>query len=90
MSLDLTITQGTIKPTPIAITDFYSNNSQANKIGKNISAKVISRKNLHIGDQIKGPAIILEDETTVVVSSDFIATVGSDKCLSITKKLLKK
>ena len=41
MSLDLTITQGTIKPTPIAITDFYSNNSQANKIGKNIS-EVIS------------------------------------------------
>ena len=39
--LDLTITQGTIKPTPIAITDFYSKNNQSYKIGKNIS-KVIS------------------------------------------------
>ena len=41
MVLDLTITQGTIKPTPIAITDFYSKNNQLYKIGKNIS-KVIS------------------------------------------------
>ena len=41
MALDLTITQGTIKPTPIAITDFYSKNNQLHKIGKNIS-KVIS------------------------------------------------
>ena len=60
------------------------------KIGKNVTAKVISRKNLQVGDQIKGPAIISEDETTVVVSSDFIATVGSDKCLTITKKITEK
>ena len=36
-ALDLTITQGTIKPTPIAITNFYSPNESAKKIGKNIS-----------------------------------------------------
>ena len=59
------------------------------KISKNVSAKVISRKNLKIGDQIKGPAIISEDETTVVVSSDFMAMVGSDKCLTIIKKSQK-
>ena len=41
MALDLTITQGTVKPTPIAITDFYSKNNQSYKVGKNIS-EVIS------------------------------------------------
>jgi len=36
-SLELTISQGTIKPTPIAITDLYSSDNFAKKIGKNIS-----------------------------------------------------
>ena len=41
MSLEVTLTQGTVKPTPIAITDFFSDESDAQKIGKNIS-RVIS------------------------------------------------
>ena len=36
-SLEVTLTQGTIKPTPIAITDIHSANNYALKIGKNIS-----------------------------------------------------
>ena len=40
-SLEVTLTQGTIKPTPIAITNFYSGELEAEKIGKNIS-QVIS------------------------------------------------
>ena len=36
-SLELTITQGTIKPTPIAVTDFFSNENNIVKVGKNIS-----------------------------------------------------
>ena len=36
-SLELTISQGTIKPTPIAITDLYAINNITTKIGKNIS-----------------------------------------------------
>ena len=36
-SLDLTITQGTIQPTPIAISNFYSKNNSDSLIGKNIS-----------------------------------------------------
>ena len=35
--MDLTITQGTIKPTPIAVTNFYSTTNSEIKIGKNIS-----------------------------------------------------
>ena len=37
LSLDLTITQGSVKPTPIAITDFFSSNNDSQNIGKNIS-----------------------------------------------------
>ena len=36
-SLEVTLTQGTVKPTPIAITDLYSNDPDLIKIGKNIS-----------------------------------------------------
>jgi len=36
-SLEVTLTQGTVKPTPIAITELFSSNSSALKIGKNIS-----------------------------------------------------
>ena len=37
LSLEVTLTQGTIKPTPIAVTNFYSNDNKEQKIGKNIS-----------------------------------------------------
>ena len=36
-SLEVTLTQGTIKPTPIAVTNFYSKDDKEVKIGKNIS-----------------------------------------------------
>jgi len=36
-SLEVTLTQGTIKPTPIAVTEMFSTNISAKKIGKNIS-----------------------------------------------------
>ena len=41
VGLEVTLTEGTIKPTPIAVTDFFSKDSKYNKIGKNI-ALVIS------------------------------------------------
>ncbi len=37
-ALEVTLTQGSVKPTPIAITDFYSTDSKVKKIGKNISS----------------------------------------------------
>ena len=36
-SLEVTLTQGSVKPTPIAITDFFSNENNILKVGKNIS-----------------------------------------------------
>ncbi len=40
-SLEVTLTQGSVKPTPIAVTELYSEDSQLTKVGKNI-ATVIS------------------------------------------------
>ena len=37
ISLEVTLTQGTVKPTPIAVTDLFSENTNLEKIGKNIS-----------------------------------------------------
>ena len=40
-SLEITLSQGTVKPTPIAVTNLFSNNATLDKLGKNI-ASVIS------------------------------------------------
>ena len=37
ISLEVTLTQGSIKPTPIAVTNLFSDNLNLEKIGKNIS-----------------------------------------------------
>ncbi len=39
-ALEVTLTQGSVKPTPIAITSLFSNNSNLEKIGKNISSVI--------------------------------------------------
>ncbi len=39
-SLEVTLTQGSVKPTPIAVTELYSRNSQLLKVGKNISTVI--------------------------------------------------
>ena len=39
-SLEVTLTQGSVKPTPIAITNFFSSNSETSKIGKSISSVI--------------------------------------------------
>ena len=39
-ALELTLNQGTVKPTPIAVTSLFSNNSSLDKLGKNISSVI--------------------------------------------------
>ncbi len=39
-SLEVTLTQGTVKPTPIAVTELYSKDAQLTKVGKNISGLI--------------------------------------------------
>ena len=37
LALEVTLTQGSVKPTPIAVTNFFSSDNNYEKIGKNIS-----------------------------------------------------
>tara|TARA_B100000029_G_scaffold13_1_gene20 strand:- start:4582 stop:5901 length:1320 start_codon:yes stop_codon:yes gene_type:complete len=39
-ALEVTLTQGTVKPTPIAVTEFFYNDDKEEKIGKNISTVI--------------------------------------------------
>ena len=39
-SLEVTLTQGSVKPTPIAVTELFSKNSQLTQVGKNISTVI--------------------------------------------------
>ena len=39
-ALELTLSQGTVKPTPIAITNLYAADSSLEKLGENISSVV--------------------------------------------------
>ena len=38
--LEVTLTQGSVKPTPIAVTELYPKNPQLTKVGKNISTVI--------------------------------------------------
>ena len=58
------------------------------QLGKQVSAKVINRNELNKGDLIDGPAIITEDETTIVVMSNFKAVVQIDKSIRVSRKNL--
>ena len=39
-ALELTLSQGTVKPTPIAITNIYSSGPSLEKLGENISSVI--------------------------------------------------
>ncbi|MGR3341761.1 MAG: hydantoinase/oxoprolinase family protein [Paracoccaceae bacterium] len=52
----------------------------------NVSAQVLHRKSLTDGVQIPGPAIITEDETSVVLPPGFVATGRADGCIDIRRQ----
>ena len=63
-SLDVTLTQGTVKPTPIAVTNFYSSSNTISKLGKNISMVIsdnLERSGLFL--PINQKAFIQDDES---------------------------
>ena len=39
-ALELTLNQGTVKPTPIAVTNLFANDTSLDKLGKNISSVI--------------------------------------------------
>ncbi len=56
------------------------------RLRKNLETQVLQRENLNKGDHISGPAVINEHETTIIISSDFSATVQPDKCILVNKR----
>jgi N-methylhydantoinase A len=52
-----------------------------------IEASVFDRDQMVAGDQVIGPAIIVENETTTIVTSEFEAIMQSDRCLLVQRKM---
>ena len=50
-----------------------------------VDAGIIDRRTLSVGDVVRGPAIIVEPETTTILTTCFTATVQSDGCLLATR-----
>ncbi|WP_321804479.1 hydantoinase/oxoprolinase family protein [Burkholderia sp. BCC1988] len=53
-----------------------------------VEAAIVERGTLSVGETVVGPAIIVEPETSTLVTSSFNATVQPDGCLLVTSKEL--
>jgi N-methylhydantoinase A len=51
-----------------------------------VDAAVYQRDDLQVGDRVDGPAVIIETETSTVVTSRYRAVRQSDGCLLLTRK----
>jgi len=51
-----------------------------------VEAGIYAREAMHVGNQVSGPAIIVENETTTIVTSGFKATMQEDRCLLVQRK----
>ncbi|TKC81745.1 hydantoinase/oxoprolinase family protein [Trinickia terrae] len=52
-----------------------------------VDAAIVERGALRVGERVSGPAIIVEPETSTLITSSFDATVQPDGCLLATSKL---
>jgi N-methylhydantoinase A len=55
--------------------------------GAFVNAVVIKRKAMKFGATVPGPAVIVEDETTTIVSASYEATMCTDGCLLLQRKI---
>ncbi|MBN3787343.1 hydantoinase/oxoprolinase family protein [Burkholderia sp. Ac-20353] len=55
---------------------------------RSVEAAIVERGTLGVGETVVGPAIIVEAETSTLVTSSFNATVQPDGCLLVTSKEL--
>ena len=53
------------------------------KLEKFVESGIYNRDLLKVGDQVVGPAVIVERETATIVPSQFVATVQADLCLFV-------
>ena len=56
-------------------------------VGKSVSSNIMLRGDLQTGHRVAGPAIITEDETTIIVPSSRQAVQQADGCIDIETKL---
>ena len=54
--------------------------------GSRVPSAIVSRANLKPGDKVLGPAIIVEDETSTIVTSPFDAVIQSEGSILLTRK----
>jgi N-methylhydantoinase A len=58
--------------------------------GETVKAGLIHRGELKPGDRLSGPVLIVEPQTTTLVSRDFLAAVDGDGNLLLTRDTLKE
>lgn len=56
------------------------------KLGKEVMADIVEREGLPPGSRINGPAIVVERETSTLITSSFEAVVQADGCLLVSAK----
>ncbi|MCJ8308143.1 MAG: hydantoinase/oxoprolinase family protein [Rhizobiaceae bacterium] len=55
-------------------------------LGHSVSGEIVERSAMDQGDQVNGPAVITEDETTIVIPSSRSALRQTDGCLDLAAK----
>jgi N-methylhydantoinase A len=58
-------------------------------LGEAVSASIVLRNDLKDGDQITGPAVITEDETTIILPSSRCALRQPDGCIDVIQTTLE-
>jgi N-methylhydantoinase A len=56
-------------------------------LARNVQAHIVARAQLHAGDTVTGPALITEDETTILVPSSRMAIARPDGTIDIKETL---
>jgi N-methylhydantoinase A len=73
-------------PDPIPVKPTTSHRVFDNSQGKWLNYGVYKRLEIEPGHTFSGPALVIEDQTTTVVSADFDCFVNADKHLLLTRQ----
>ncbi len=94
-SVNATTLPEAVKPAEIlnALTEVVSNQHQQRAVfdpalGQFVPSAIVSRDSLRAGDRVVGPAVIVEDETTIILPSSRQAVCQVDGCIDITEGAL--
>jgi len=55
-------------------------------LGRTTQAAEVLRAQMHPGNRISGPAVITEDETTIIVPTSRMASILIDGCIDLAVK----